>query len=100
MIHTFNVNFTTSWHFRQSDKPSIEMCRYKIMDSIRYIKQRYYHHGYVYLNEVYEYFGMRWNPHDENNVFIFKRQEDLKFDVSEPVKVDGFDTIVVTMEYT
>lgn len=100
MTHTFNVNFCTSWRFRQPDKPSNDFVRYEIVDKLRFIKQRYIHRGYVYLNEVYEYLGMNWNPYDENAVFIYDRYDNLKFDVSEPVKVDGFDTIVVTMEYT
>ena len=99
MIHTFNVNFTTSWIFRHNDDPN-ELRRYTVMDKLRFIKQIYAHRGYVYLNEVYECLGMKWNPNDENEVIIFTRSENLKFDISEPTKVNGFDTIVVTMTHT
>ena len=27
--------------------------------------------GYLYLNQVYEYFGMKWNPDDENTLIRY-----------------------------
>ena len=32
----------------------------------RYLKEKLFYRGYLYLNEVYESFGVRWNPKKAN----------------------------------
>lgn len=31
-----------------------------------YIVEKFEHRGYIYLNQVYDTFGVDWNPDDEN----------------------------------
>ena len=101
MTHTFNVNFTTSYYCRMTRKWLPNELRNKIIDHMRFLEGEYNHFGYLYLNIVHRFLGMVWSPYDENKVFIRERDGELTFDVSDqPVKIDGFDTIVVTMVFT
>lgn len=37
-----------------------------------HIIDKFLYRGYIYLNEIYDILGARWNPHDENTVWINK----------------------------
>ena len=39
-----------------------EFCK----DSLRWFEQVFKSYGYIYLNDIYEHFGLKWNPDDEN----------------------------------
>lgn len=100
MTHTINVNFTTSDRMRKHNDAPIEYHLYKVKDYVKMLTWDFQYHGYLYLNQVYERLGVKWNPCDANAVFINDYcNGTLRFIVSDPVKVDGFDTIVVTIEY-
>jgi len=34
--------------------------------AMHYFKDMVKYRGYLYLNQIYEYIGMTWNPNDEN----------------------------------
>lgn len=36
--------------------------------------------GYVYLNEIYEAFGVKWNPKDQNDCIVYTGVEYLEFE--------------------
>lgn len=36
--------------------------------------------GYIYLNQIYEFCGVKWNPNDENKCWISDKS-DLSFNV-------------------
>ena len=97
MTHTINVNSRDCYWMRNGD--STEYHRYKIVDKLKFLEQEYHFRRYLHLNSVYECLGVKWHPLDENVVFIRDICDNLKFDVSESVKIDGYDTFVVTIEY-
>lgn len=38
---------------------------------IDYVYDRIRLRGYMYLNEIYDLFGARWDPHDSNDCLIY-----------------------------
>ncbi len=48
---------------------------------LMYIADRYKVNGYIYLNSIYEQFGIVWNPHDENVCWIFERDGELELSI-------------------
>lgn len=43
---------------------------------INYIYDRVRLKGYMYLNEIYDLFGARWDPHDSNYCLIYSKDGD------------------------
>jgi hypothetical protein len=37
-----------------------------------YIKEIFVHRGYMYLNQIYEYFGVQWKPNLVNSCYLLK----------------------------
>ena len=37
--------------------------------------------GYMYLNTIYEDFGLIWNPYDENTCWIYERDGELELSI-------------------
>jgi hypothetical protein len=37
-----------------------------------YIKEMFVHRGYMYLNQIYEYFGIKWNPGFVSPCYLLK----------------------------
>lgn len=48
-----------------------------------YIKEIFVHRGYIYLNQIYEYFGVEWNPNLVNPCYRLTSGQ-LRFEF-EPV---------------
>lgn len=42
-----------------------------IWQQISYIRDRIRLKGYIYLNEIYDIFGAKWDPHDSNYCLIY-----------------------------
>ena len=38
---------------------------------IRYLMDEFENRGYLYLNQIYEMFGIKWNPDNENSVIRY-----------------------------
>lgn len=53
-----------------------------------YINDLLKHRGYVYTNDIYELFGVEWNPEWENLVYTDKNKP-IKFKIREKLE-DGF----------
>ena len=47
------------------------------------------HRGYVYLNEIYDAFGVKWDPKDENVCCIYENNNCIRFDTRSID--DGFE---------
>lgn len=45
---------------------NIEVNKQFLHVSVNYLKDYILARGYLYLNTIYEAFGVRWNPDDEN----------------------------------
>lgn len=48
-----------------------------------HIKDQFIHRGYIYLNQIYETFGVAWNPGMVNSCYLLKSGP-IKFEF-EPV---------------
>jgi hypothetical protein len=47
-----------------------EMNRVFLTQQVDYIRIRFITRGYIYLNTIYERFGVQWNPESENHCWI------------------------------
>lgn len=43
----------------------------------RYISDLLTVRGYLYMNQIYEHFGIKWNPEDLNELFFCRQRTDL-----------------------
>lgn len=57
---------------------------------INLINEYYSKQGYIYLNTIYEHFGVKWDPEWENLCFIYEDGRSLKFGIAR-ANGDGFD---------
>lgn len=46
-----------------------------------YIMERYRANGYIYLNTIYEIFGLKWNPYNENTCWVRERDKKLELSI-------------------
>lgn len=42
-----------------------------------YLMDCYKYRGYLYLNTIYEGFGIKWNPYEKNLCWIYERDGEL-----------------------
>ena len=52
-----------SWKFNNTDKALNPLVLYQIANEL---KSSFDCYGYIYLNEIYKRFAIKWNPDDEN----------------------------------
>ena len=45
-----------------------------------YIKELFKHRGYIYLNQVYEYFGAVWKPKDHIGNYLYLNCIEFEFE--------------------
>ncbi len=69
--HEFNVLFARTQHL--------------------YLTELYRYRGYIYLNCIYEAFGIEWNPYEKNLCWIYERDGEL--DMSFFINNDKQDEI-------
>ena len=70
----------------------LEFNRFFIWRVIEHILGILNHRGYIYLNQIYELFGVEWNPDDEN---ICYRDPDI-FHIN--FKAEDDDKIIITID--
>ena len=46
-----------------------------------YIMDWYRAYGYIYLNKIYELFGLKWNPYNDNTYWIWERDGELEISI-------------------
>lgn len=46
-----------------------------------YIMDCYRAYGYIYLNKIYELFGLKWNPYNDNTYWIWERDGELEISI-------------------
>ena len=56
----------TSWKYNSIDQ---DYNRYFLKGTLKNLEDSFEAYGYLYLNKVYEYLAVKWNPNDENMVF-------------------------------
>ena len=76
----------TSWGYNLSDQDNN---RYFLKEKLRILEHSFDIYGYLYLNKVYEYLRIKWNPNNEN--LVFKKDDG-------PIRLE-FDYNEVTNEY-
>ena len=59
---------------------------------VEYIMDRYRMNGYIYSEDIYRLFGIKWNPYDENKCWIYERDGDLK--ISFTSRIEGLSIII------
>ena len=69
MNHEFEFSLNTSYRWDNEDEYMFNVALAKktinhLMDLLKWRK-------YLYLNQVYEHFGIKWNPNDENVLIRF-----------------------------
>ena len=71
----------TSWKYDSSDQ---DHNRYFLKEKLSSLEHSFEIYGYLYLNKVYEYLMVKWNPNNEN--VVFKKDDGpirLEFDYNE-----------------
>lgn len=76
----------TSWKYDSSD-PDYNRCFLK--ERLRSLERSFEVYGYLYLNKIYEYLFIKWNPNYEN--VVFKKDDG-------PIRFE-FDHNEITNEY-
>ena len=56
----------TSWKYNSIDQ---DYNRYFLKETLKTLEDSFEAYEYLYLNKVYEYLSVKWNPNDENMVF-------------------------------
>lgn len=49
------------------------------------------HRGYVYLNEIYNAFGVKWDPKDENLCCIYDKDACIRLNSRFVEELNGFE---------
>ena len=55
-----------SFKFNKTDKALNPLVLYQIIDRV---KRSFNCYEYIYLNEIYKCFAIKWNPDDENTCY-------------------------------
>ena len=77
-MHTrivFDEN-SSSW-----EKMNFEFNKLYARSQLIFIRDIYKVRGYMYLNTIYEDFGLIWNPYDENTCWIYERDGELELSI-------------------
>ena len=66
MKHVIKFSESTSYKFDVNEY----LANYYYLKNVKdFIMSRYKYRGYIYLNQIYEAFAVRWNPLKENLLF-------------------------------
>lgn len=71
----------TSWKYDSSDQ---DCNRYLLKGMCEFLESSFEIYGYLYLNKVYEFLRIKWDPNNEN--VVFKKDDGpirLEFDHNE-----------------
>lgn len=80
-MKTIIFSKNTSRKYNSSDQ---DYNRYFLKEKLKDLEISFDVYGYLYLNKVYEYLMVKWNPNDEN--VVFKKDDGpirLEFDHNE-----------------
>jgi hypothetical protein len=55
-----------------------ELNKLFIRTQLTFIQDLYETRGYIYLDTIYDLFGLRWNPYEENICWILERDGELE----------------------
>ena len=48
---------------------------------VLYIMDCYRTYGYIYLSKIYELFGLKWNPYNDNTYWVWERDGELEISI-------------------
>ena len=65
---SFIFNKDTSINYESDEQWSLLYCR----SQKRYLEDIYRTRGYIYLNQIYEQYGVKWNPEWANHCYIYE----------------------------
>lgn len=68
MKHVINFDAYTSYNFKEKDDL---MNYYFLIHECDYMMDLCRIRGYIYLNQIYETLGIKWNPSNENILFRY-----------------------------
>ena len=80
-METIIFSKDTSWKYDSRDQ---DFTRYFLKEKLKDLETSFDIYGYLYLNKVYEYLMIKWNPNNEN--MVFKKDDgpiQLEFDHDE-----------------
>ena len=80
-METIIFSKDTSWKYNLRDQ---DYNRYFLKETLKGLGTSFDVYGYLYLNKVYEYLTVKWNPNNEN--VVFKKDDGpirLEFDHNE-----------------
>ena len=76
MNHKIIFNKNTSVAAEGDDEHDYMLVRY----TTHRLEELFNVRGYIYLNQIYEYFGVKWDPNDENYCYTIDKDR-LAFSV-------------------
>ena len=85
-METIIFSKDTSWKYNSRDQ---DYNLYFLKEMVKNLEISFDIYGYLYLNKVYEYLMVKWNPNNEN--VVFKKDDG-------PIRIE-FDHNEVTNEY-
>lgn len=66
-----------------------------LKETVEYFYYRFHSRGYLYLSEVYDALGVRWNPYDENKCWIDGEGYDIEASIAE-ISDNAFEVFIET----
>ena len=67
--------------------------RMLVHSRINYIKDLYKSRGHIYQNEIYESYGVKWNPYEVNRCYIYERDGDF---VIKTIERESTNKIIIS----
>ena len=108
MKHVINFDAYTSYNFNEKDDLMtyyyiINLSFYQFFHNHYYIKHECDYmmevcrvRGYIYLNQIYEHLGIKWNPSNENILLRYSGNKDWKFNfvIEKMVSASGYTVTI------
>lgn len=92
MKHIIKFSESTSYKFDVNE----DLANYYYIKSTKdFIRDRYRIRGYIYLNQIYENLGVKWNPENENLLFrCVDRNWDFDIDIEKLEDEPGYNIVI------
>lgn len=67
--------------------------RMLVHSQIQYIKDLYESRGYIYQNQIYESYGVEWDPYKVNRCYIYERDGDF---IIKTIEKESTNKIIIS----
>ena len=93
MKHVINFDAYTSYNFNEKDDL---VNYYYLKHECDYMMEVCRVRGYIYLNQIYEHLGIKWNPSNENILLRYSGNKDWKFNfvIEKMVSASGYTVTI------